>query len=639
MKKIFSWGAMLAAAFTLTNCAKEIDNPVQQPESAGYPFEIVASTVDTKTVNDGMSTKWVDGDKINLFHAVGETTNYVDDGVFTVKDVETGVFTGTIAAELNVEEEYDWYAFYPYTSQVATPANTKAGYVTVGSKSGNAQSQNLNSNMDHIAGVNYPIAGRAIAVSGEATPSITMSHVTSLVKVVVTNETNEPLTVEEIILTAPELLVGTYYVNFSSEITPDSFQSSGDSYTSKTAKLTVTNGEAISKGASAEFYLAVKPFKAAAGSTLQLYVNGAVKELELTKDVTFSAGKIKTLNYSYVATEVAGPEKLTVSEFLAKEENAAVWYELTGTIKNIANTTYGNFDLVDETGSVYVYGLTKDKVASNDKSFSSLGLKEGDVVTLMGTRASYNGTAQVGGPAYYVSHVAAPFVEVEHSASVEADATMYSIEVKSNTTWTATASAGVTLDKTSGNGNASVKMTFAANKTADLVTYTVTFKTDNSTETFTLTQKGIQADGEKVLFEESFSASTGTMGWDGTNGNGTFAADNTGWTVENAYGAGGSAKFGTSSKKGKATTPALKVTGTATLTFKAGAWNNGSEGTTLNLSMTGGTLSVKSVTLTKAAWTEYEVTITDATEGAQITFEAKNASKNRFFLDDIMIVQ
>jgi hypothetical protein len=83
----------------------------------------------------------------------------------------------------------------------------------------------------------------------------------------------------------------------------------------------------------------------------------------------------------------------------------------------------------------------------------------------------------------------------------------------------------------------------------------------------------------------------------------------------------------------------LSLTGTATLTFKAGAWNNGSESTTLKLSMTGGTLSVSSVTLKKAAWTEYEVTITGATEGAKITFEANVASKNRFFLDDVKITQ
>ena len=68
MKKIlFSLGVMLSA-FALTNCTQEIENPAQQPESAGHPFEIVASMADTKTVNDGMSTKWAEGDQVNLFH-------------------------------------------------------------------------------------------------------------------------------------------------------------------------------------------------------------------------------------------------------------------------------------------------------------------------------------------------------------------------------------------------------------------------------------------------------------------------------------------------------------------------------------------------------------------------------------------
>ncbi len=94
----------------------------------------------------------------------------------------------------------------------------------------------------------------------------------------------------------------------------------------------------------------------------------------------------------------------TVEQFLAAEVGSDL-YRLTGKVANIANTTYGNFDLVDATGSILVYGLTATKVASNDKSFSSLGIKEGDVVTLIGTRADFKGTAQVGAPAYYVSHI------------------------------------------------------------------------------------------------------------------------------------------------------------------------------------------------------------------------------------------
>ena len=77
-KQIFSWGLMLAATFTLTNCAQELDTPVQ-PETEGVPFELVASTPEVKTVNDGMTTKWADDDKINVFHY-----NYLQKGLIII---------------------------------------------------------------------------------------------------------------------------------------------------------------------------------------------------------------------------------------------------------------------------------------------------------------------------------------------------------------------------------------------------------------------------------------------------------------------------------------------------------------------------------------------------------------------------
>lgn len=105
----------------------------------------------------------------------------------------------------------------------------------------------------------------------------------------------------------------------------------------------------------------------------------------------------------YVSHE--GHKTATVAEFLAAA-TGDTWYQLTGTITNLQTGDYGNFDLVDETGSVYVYGITVAPVAKNDKSFPKLGLKEGDKVTLIGKRADYKGTPQVGGPAYYISHEA-----------------------------------------------------------------------------------------------------------------------------------------------------------------------------------------------------------------------------------------
>ena len=112
-------------------------------------------------------------------------------------------------------------------------------------------------------------------------------------------------------------------------------------------------------------------------------------------------------------------EEITIAEFLAKPVDATVWYKLTGIMTNIVNTTYGNFTLVDQNDSsvsIYVYGLTATQVTSNDKSFSTLGLEEYDVVTFIGVRAEYKGSAQVGGPAYYVSHVEGVKPAHEHVA-------------------------------------------------------------------------------------------------------------------------------------------------------------------------------------------------------------------------------
>ena len=99
------------------------------------------------------------------------------------------------------------------------------------------------------------------------------------------------------------------------------------------------------------------------------------------------------------------PHKVTVAEFLNASENYDIWYELTGKIVNIANNDYGNFTVRDATGEVYIYGMTSQFSASNDKSFAQLGLKVGDVVTLVTIRTSYNGTPQGGGPAFYISHI------------------------------------------------------------------------------------------------------------------------------------------------------------------------------------------------------------------------------------------
>ena len=141
--------------------------------------------------------------------------------------------------------------------------------------------------------------------------------------------------------------------------------------------------------------------------------------------------------------------KATIAEFLAAAEDDT-WYELTGEIINIAKTDYGNFTIKDATGEVYIYGMTSKWVGSNDKSFSQLGLKVTDVVTLGTKRTSYQGTPQGGGnpvPAYYISHIPGEGTGEEPEPPVSGEAGEFDSEL----TWTLGTSA---YDKTS-TGNSS----------------------------------------------------------------------------------------------------------------------------------------------------------------------------------------
>jgi hypothetical protein len=71
--------------------------------------------------------------------------------------------------------------------------------------------------------------------------------------------------------------------------------------------------------------------------------------------------------------------------------------------------TYGNLSLQDETGEIYVYGVSTGWNGAS-KQFGTLGVKEGDQLTVIGYRTSYTKgdykLLQIGG-AMYVSHVSA----------------------------------------------------------------------------------------------------------------------------------------------------------------------------------------------------------------------------------------
>ena len=368
-------GIMAAAVIALSGCERFETAPVTE----GVPFTIGAANAELKTVNDGVMTKWAKNDAINVFHAVAGTTTYVNDGKFIASaEGSTVDFEGSLASALETSSTYDWYAFYPYTSQIETPANTSAGYATVGSSASGVQVQKASDSRAHVAGKNFPVVGVAAGVPSSDKPEIVMKNVTTLMKVVVTNATTSAINVSGIALTAEDNLVGSYYIDFTD---PDNigFVGSGASYVSKTATLSVDDGAgAIAAGGTGNFYLAVKPFTAAAGSELKISVTAENGPQEITKEVTsaveFKSGKVNTLNVTYNKTTssnvyelVSSVDDLTLGSeviLVNASGNAAAGKLGTGTyLPSVAVSVSGGTKVNDPSDNVEFFKIANGNIA------------------------------------------------------------------------------------------------------------------------------------------------------------------------------------------------------------------------------------------------------------------------------------
>lgn len=304
MKKyLIALGAMLAATLSLTNCAEEFQTG---PDSVKTSYTIYADAADTKTVNDGFTTKWSENDSINVFHVESGSPWVSENFKFTLADAETGEFTSETfdgyLADVN-----DWFVLYPYNEMLTSPSEELESYAfTLGATIGRPQIQVGNDNMNHVGGTTYPMWGVAREVASTSIPHIMMTHLSSLVEVVVTNNSEEPMKVNSIAFTAPESITGTYFVGIDEE---ELIFVPSVNAVSNVARLFVKDGEPVPVGSSAKFYLAIKPFTAPAGETLVLEVNGIAKTFDLAQDVVFSPGKVKTMNISvenYVSPD-SGP--------------------------------------------------------------------------------------------------------------------------------------------------------------------------------------------------------------------------------------------------------------------------------------------------------------------------------------------
>lgn len=150
--------------------------------------------------------------------------------------------------------------------------------------------------------------------------------------------------------------------------------------------------------------------------------------------------------------------------------------------------------------------------------------------------------------------------------------------------------------------------------------------------------KPVVPEGDYLL-KETFDKNKGKGGnddkWNSISGGADPVFDNEGWTSANdkIYGAYECIRMGTSDVAGTVTSPTFTVNGTATLSFKAGAWDSKSDGKKLTVTASNGSLTQGTFEMTRGAWTNYSTTIT-ATGNVKLTF---TTSAKRFFLDDVYV--
>ncbi|MBR0493980.1 MAG: BACON domain-containing protein [Muribaculaceae bacterium] len=135
-------------------------------------------------------------------------------------------------------------------------------------------------------------------------------------------------------------------------------------------------------------WLTVSPMNGGAGETKVTFTAPATIDGRQTVLHVKCADKSQTIN---VIQGLAVVSEATCAEVNAGPESKT--YRVTGTVKSIVNTTYGNWYIEDETGEVYIYGTLDAK--GNEKNFSSWGMEVGDIVTIEGPKSVYNGTVEL----------------------------------------------------------------------------------------------------------------------------------------------------------------------------------------------------------------------------------------------------
>ena len=297
----------------------ELDDP-KTPE---FPYEI-RLVPPTKTANDGLSTIWVDGDQVNVFHAEAGTANFVNDGAFTFS--AEGRFTGSLNAELEKGKTYDWYVSYPYDPEMTSPKHMRVNIPSV-------QTQLADGDMSHLCEDLCPLAGKVQSIPAAQEPYVMMNHLVTVMKIKVTNYKAEPCELRTVSFnhhtkkSVSTVLTGEYDLDMTEEAMeliraeddsdlPDASVSEGDV---TRPYIILQNPKMLKLNESATVYIVCRPFTIENATLLSIGMNNTAKGIDQAiygKNPVCKAGSINGIKQGNI---LAPPFKSSVNFYHGKK--------------------------------------------------------------------------------------------------------------------------------------------------------------------------------------------------------------------------------------------------------------------------------------------------------------------------------
>ena len=199
------------------------------------------------------------------------------------------------------------------------------------------------------------------------------------------------------------------------------------------------------------------------------------------------------------------PEVVTFAQLAASYATyESAYVKVVGVTSKTTTTTKGNIEATQDATDYIVYTNV------------AIPVNAGDIFTAEGTVTKYNTTEElkVWKAADLTVTTAAPVLSASPAATtVAATATSVTWTITSNTDWTITPGTGVTASATSGNGNADVTLTFAANTGSEAATYTATASAtgcDDVTITITQSAAGSSSDITDTITSALLTATSTT---------------------------------------------------------------------------------------------------------------------------------